>query len=238
MNRILFKIALLASLVFVCQVSFAQQRNGIFIDDYMTRPEITVNVPVVMVNDFNVCGFQCDITLPEGFDIAKDEYGDYDFKLPNRAEDHILASNFTQGVYRVLAYSLNNSYFSGNSGELFTIPLYVKAGVKDGKYEVKIDNIEITDVEYYERPEGGVCFINVDKNSSVATVDFDAVSIKSVDGKIHISGAENGSVVDVFDISGRLVKSKIINGDKEIISGLANGIYIVKTGTICKKVTI
>ena len=61
----------------------------------------------------------------------------------------------------------------------------------------------------------------------------DAISITVVDGSIIINGID-GAIVNVYDISGKLMYS----GNGNVVDGLNRGMYIVRIGNIARKVVI
>ena len=75
-------------------------------------------------------------------------------------------------------------------------------------------------------------------------MDFSDVEETAVDGMesqiivengiIRISSAEREAYVEVFDIAGK----NIYRGNDTTVSGLANGIYIVKVGATVKKIRL
>lgn len=78
------------------------------LNDFAITPSGITQVAVSMKNEIDVCGFQCDISLPDGIGIAKSN-GKYDIKLSDRAADQTLAAAKTDGVVRVVAYSMSNT---------------------------------------------------------------------------------------------------------------------------------
>lgn len=65
----------------------------------------------------------------------------------------------------------------------------------------------------------------------VADDNFD-ISIK--DGSILISGKSETDIVEIFNIQGQLIKSSTSN----IIPINSNGVYLVKVGSVCKKIVL
>ena len=119
--------------------------NYITLSDVAMRKGKKVMVPICLNNEMEFCGFQCDITLPEGFDIEKDKKGRYAFGLTDRADDHTVSSRFTEeGVYRMVVVSFTNTSFEGNSGALVNVPLMAAEDVAPGEYTMKVSNFRIS----------------------------------------------------------------------------------------------
>lgn len=72
----------------------------------------------------------------------------------------------------------------------------------------------------------------------VNVVDFNQVVISYANGVLHIVGA-NGSVVSVYNIVGQKVYEARIDGnDKRIELNLPSNCYIVKVGTVARKISV
>ena len=88
-----------------CQVNVIDK-----VVNYMTISDITANkgtsvvLPVSMINEDEITGFQCDIYLPDGFLIEQID-GDYNFTLSDRAaNNHVIASALQpNGSVRVIS---------------------------------------------------------------------------------------------------------------------------------------
>lgn len=71
--------------------------------------------------------FQVDIHLPEGVSVENNEYDNPAFTLSSRAADHfVTARQIGDGIYRLVAISLNNYQFYGTEGLLFSCPLILE----------------------------------------------------------------------------------------------------------------
>ncbi len=100
-----------------------------------------LNLPVSMNNSEEIVAFQCDINIPQGIKIQQN-YENKNIILSQRSSNHTIATSvLSTGVIRVLVYSITNTPFSGNEGELFSIPLEIE---QSGLYNVTINNIHIS----------------------------------------------------------------------------------------------
>ena len=113
----------------------------------------------------NFTAFQCNITLPAGFSIAKNEDGDYDVTL-NRARvasSHTIATEKqSDGSYLIACYSSNNALIKGTNGELFYINVEADESVVPGNYRITGRNLILSTPEGKEM--NGVfndCYINL-----------------------------------------------------------------------------
>ena len=88
----------------------------------------------------------------------------------------------------------------------------------------------------YEKVTPWRNFLNIEEMEYSGIDDIeagDAISITVVDGSIIINGID-GAIVNVYDISGKLMYS----GNGNVVDGLNRGMYIVRIGNIARKVVI
>lgn len=107
------------------------------------------SLPVALANEDRISALQCDIVLPEGFELARDNYGNFmvDVNGERMSENHTLSTRqLADGTVRVLIASPDAQPLVGNTGELFTLHINVANGVLDGVYPVGINNIVVADV--------------------------------------------------------------------------------------------
>ena len=106
-----------------------------------------LQLPILLTNEVNMTGFQCDLYLPEGFSIATDEYGDYLIDLARTTtKRHSLATRvMSDGALRIVLSSMTNATFSGNSGDVLNITVKVGNDIAPGSYNVNLKNIVLTD---------------------------------------------------------------------------------------------
>ena len=162
---------------------------GMQTDNVLTLPESVqvqsgkdFELPVMMENDAPITALQCDITLPEGFELVQDN-GNYviDMAADRMGTSHVLTCRPLQdGGVRVLITSPIAEPIIGNEGTLFTLHLNVADEVPDGSYPLMMDNIVLASVnaQTYYAPE-----------------TFTTVAVKS-----YIKGDANGDdVVNVGD---------------------------------------
>lgn len=198
----------------------------------------TVPVPVSMANAIKACGFQCDITMPDGLSIAKDSNGKSMVKLTSRASDHVAAtSTLANGDVRLLVYSMSNTPFSGTGGELFSIPV-VATESTPGEYTMKISNFRLSDALGYEEKMAEVtCKITVTTNVGAAGIEDDDIKVLAHDGNITIVGAKVGEMVAVYDITGRMIGNAVATEAETVTLAIGvNGVYVVRIGNDIKRV--
>lgn len=107
------------------------------------------DLPVALANESPISALQCDIVLPDGFELARDNNGNFmvDVNGERMSEGHTLSTRqLADGSVRVLIASPDAKPFIGNTGDLFTLHVYVNGDVVDGIYPVSINNIVVADV--------------------------------------------------------------------------------------------
>lgn len=114
----------------------------------------TITLPVAMRNkSANICGFQCDIVMPEGFSIATSDKGKYLLSVTDRGDDHSFSAlDRGNNTVRVVCTSLTNATFTGAEGDLFEISLTTERTVEAGEYEIKLTNISLSNTASVDLP--------------------------------------------------------------------------------------
>ena len=80
--------------------------------------------------------------------------------------------------------------------------------------------------------------VQADPIVEVSSIDFGQVTINYNNGVLHITGA-TGLTVSVYNIVGQKVyEGKIDGNDKRIELSLPSNCYIVKVGTVARKISI
>ena len=103
---------------------------------------------ILLTNETDISGFQCDLYLANGIEVAKNETGDYKIEvLRSNGKHEVLPRQLSDGAFRILCGSLGNEKFSGNSGVVLQLTLNVGSNYAVGKYEIGLRNIILTDPE-------------------------------------------------------------------------------------------
>lgn len=142
-------------------------------DDVYTGEETTLSVR--MDNNKDIIMTEFYLQLPDGFEIAMDEDGNYQAELnSDRSNGHQLEVGCSNdGIYHFLCYSSRNNTFNSNSGDLINIRLVCSDDVETGTYEGKFMNFVISDVNLNEyNPEDFIFNIEV-KNILMGDVNAD-----------------------------------------------------------------
>ena len=188
-------------------VTVAAAPNTHFSIAEVTAPAGQVmEIPVIMTNEESVTSFQCDITLPAGFEADMTDEGLNLVLSDRKRSTHVIEGAVqSDGKIRVLAYSTRNSTFSGNDGILFTLGVRA-VNATPGNHQVNIDEIYCVDNggnELAIKPTVG--FVTVEPAVGNGDANGDgAVNVSDIAITVgHILGEENEAfVADNADLNG------------------------------------
>lgn len=166
--------------------------NSLYTLDASVFPGKQVTVSVQMKNSRPVQAIGLHFTLPEGFSVPmEDNYALVDLSTERTTlRKHTLGATFPDGLeYRVAILSPTGATFSGNSGEVFTIPVDVAEDVKPGDYEIKLLQVELSGYD-----EGKDWYTPFSEYAGKITV-VDPTAVATV-------SAEAGQDVEVYSVNG------------------------------------
>lgn len=140
-----------------CNVTVAEEQSGdddevvtydntIYAIDTEAKTGTQIYLSICMDNVVDITSFQFDLYLPEGITVVKDEDDYHVMELSERATSrHTYESgDMADGAVRVICYSTKNTVFSGNTGEVLSIPVNVSSDLADGEYEILVKEIELS----------------------------------------------------------------------------------------------
>jgi len=159
-----------------------------------SNTEITIPVTISNMEPFN--GFQFDITIPN--DVS---YVENSAVFTSRSEDHtITASMVDNNTLRFISYSVSNTNFSGNEGEVFGFK--VIPNITSGTYALPISNSIISNVELGDiisDAYNGSFTINAPYlSTSIQTINYGNVPITEVQ-TTNVTLTNTGSATLMID---------------------------------------
>lgn len=117
---------------------------------------------IEMNNTDNVTAFSFDLYLPDGIKVLTKSDGTLSATLERAASDHTVSGNYKDGYYSFSSLSLSSQAFSGYSGTVCKLELYVDKEVELGSYDVVMNNIEMTNPDNtIYRPDDVQCKLTV-----------------------------------------------------------------------------
>ena len=123
--------------------------DALSVENIATIGGATLTVDINLKNvTTDYTGYQFDLVLPEGFEIAKNEKGKLDFSKGDRYEDEtqqLSIESLGNNTYRFLSFSMSNGLIEGNDGAIVSFTLQVASGVAEGDYSASLKNIVFTE---------------------------------------------------------------------------------------------
>ena len=187
-------------------------QNSVGISDFSITVGETKTISIELNNSEPFSAFQMDLMLPDGISIA-DVNGIKGIALDESRKDasHSLAFNEISGGVRLVAYSLDNAVFSGNSGSL------VKIALKADENKGAMKSINIKNILFSKPNAKEVNF--ADATAVVAVSDFFAAAVNYGAGgyamltKTQLNFGESLTLY-VIPKDGYKLASLLLNGEK------------------------
>ena len=183
-----------------------------------------------MRNKLKAVAYQCDLYLPDGVEVAKNDDGSYKIELSTErttaANSNVFKSALqSDGCIRILSASTSNIAYNGNDGEVATIVLQLSDSLEEGDLPIILRNVEIADANSANNV--------IDFVKSTLTVSAYTVGDVNNDGRISITDFTAiveylmGNVPAVF-----IEKAADISGDGKIsVTDLTSLVPLIMQGT-------
>lgn len=126
-------------------------KNIVFVKGMEAKAGKQVVLSLQMNNAVAATGFQCDLVLPKGVTVAKDEDG-FDLielstaRTSSKKTDFFNSASQPDGSIRIMCSSTQSYTFTGNTGEVATIVVNIDKNIAKGKYPMLLKNVVISDV--------------------------------------------------------------------------------------------
>lgn len=159
----------------------------------------TTGLDICLQNDgTDLTAYQFDLSLPAGFDIAKNKKGKPDVKLSDRYEDDnpsLSIEELGNGKYRFVCISMTNGVIEGTEGPLMSMNIQVPSDVTEGSYTGKVENIVMTHADETKQKLAPVSFtFNVStyiKGDADGDLEIDVADVVSIVNYILERPSEN-----------------------------------------------
>ena len=183
-----------------------------------------------MRNRLKAVSYQCDLYLPDGVEVAKNDDGSYKIELSTErttVENNNVFESALQpdGCIRILSASTKDRAYNGNDGEVATIVLQLSDSLKEGDLPIILRNVEIADANSANNV--------IDFVKSTLTVLTYTVGDVNNDGRISITDFTAiveylmGNAPAVF-----IEKAADISGDGKIsVTDLTSLVPLIMQGT-------
>lgn len=158
--------------------------NVVFFEKAEAAAGQQITLSLMLNNTVAPTGFQCDLYLPDGVTVAKDE-DDFNMidlstvRTTARKTDYFNSAKQADGCVRIMCSSTQNYTFSGADGEVALVTLNISSDIDEGDYPIVLKNIVISDAaaNSYE----------VDYVKSTLAISSYTIGDANNDGKINVS---------------------------------------------------
>ncbi len=209
--------------------------NIIYVKAAETAAGSQAILSLMMNNTIAPTGFQCDIYLPDGMEIATDEDDFFLIDLgttrtTSKKTDYFNSARQSDGSVRIMCSSTKNYTFTGNDGEVANITINIDKNVENGEYPIVVKNIVLSDVnsKTYE----------LDYVKTTLTISSYTIGDANADGKINVGDftAIAGYIMGTPPTS-FVEKAADVNQDNNINVGDLTGVAtLILNGTLNAKV--
>ena len=138
-RRFLKSIEIIATLIMLSCAERSVASTIMYLDSVNTSANKNVSFSLFISNDSPFVGFQLDIVFPN---VLK--FLDGSVRLTSRASDHTVSAKVvSQGVLRIVVYSVSQSTLEGTTGAVLTVGF--TSGTAPGIYQLQIQNAVVAD---------------------------------------------------------------------------------------------
>ena len=197
MQRKIFNVLAFAVGLFSYSNTFADNNKLALQDVMLPLGNTEATLSVLLFNEDQIAGFQCDLYLPDGVEVTKDGNGDFRIELFRTTSNrhNISARLMTDGALRLLCTSMTNATFAGNSGVVLNLTLKAKKGLAEGNYVMSLRNIVLTNPDANR-------LISDNTSSNLKVVSPVIVTAKSYTRKYGDANPEFGYTVSGAALAG------------------------------------
>lgn len=182
------------------------------------------SIPLNLVNDNEIAGFQADIYMPSGFSVATNG-GEYEIELSGRASpSHSVSYNvMSDGALRIVAYSTDAKAFDGNEGVVVNINVKVAENF-NGSSSVEVKNVVMTSPTNVEFKCSDVAFDVTIKDPAIGNANGEGdVNVTDVIATANFIVGDNTTPIDLTNAD--------VNADGEVNVVDVVGISSIILGT-------
>ena len=244
MKKILFLLSYLClGLAARAEVTdVTQYDNVLYAESVSGTAGSMVTLSLKLNNIEEVTGYQVDLVLPEGVTVATDEDGFYLTELStarttSKKMDYFNSAKQEDGSIRIMCSSTGSIPFSGNEGEVATIPLCLDANLADGTYPIVLKDEVIS-----FRDANGCKVSSVECELHVGEIVDEGYAVQIIpfsltQGTAYDSEAETGNYFFTVQLA-NAADAVTIDFDLTLPNGMGIGTYQYNAGTPKKPVWV
>ena len=201
------------------QVIFAD--NTLQIINGQTNVNTTATISVVMENDDAIVAFQIDIPIPTQLSYVS---GSAVINATRIGDHEISDTLLPTGVLRIIGYSLSNTPFTGNTGELVSYQL--QASSLPGTYSLNFTTAVLGDDQsaniISSSQNGTLTVMGPNISTSSSTVDFGRVPLLGTNDRYVTIYNTGNTVLDIQQITSSSPYFTVIGSTAFTINGGSN----------------
>lgn len=211
------------------------ESNAFSIEPLVLAPGEEGILNIELTNEKEICSFQFNLKLPSGISVVKeynedDEYVESISLTDRKKSSHEL--NFKQtedGGYFLIAYSLKNASFKGNSGSIVSIKVKADESMPDGDYGVVMSNILLVTPEEEKLNLSGFSgTLKISEDGAVEGVVCGTADVYSEDGMCIVENTFAGDRVEVYGLDGVKIGESVSSGDRIAIPAGSARVVVVR----------
>ena len=200
------------------------------IDNFSIKAGETRTIELALNNSQPYIAMQYDITLPEGLTLLDAT------ETTSRTADHQFASLLDENglTTHMLAYSMNNAQMAGSEGAVARLQVRADQAVASSA-TITISNVLFVTPDN-ERVFGGSSYAMVDNATGVDDITASKLNAYAYEGTLYVEAAE-ATTAQLVAMNG-VAQTLQVQPGRNQYSGIAPGIYLVRTASKTFKVAI
>ena len=209
--------------------SAADVQGRVYMDDISVKAGEQQKLGLQMENAADFIAFQCDVYLPAGMNVARDDDGKLKVALSNDAAgSHIISANMLDnGAMRIVVISPQNDRFVLSGNNIVNLTVMTDDALTDGSM-IDIRNVRLVkssgNSEYLASDASAQ--VRVNGTTAIEKIQIaDGLSVK-VEGHYLIVDAASSTFLQLVSTNGISKNLKIHEGENRIFVENA-GVYII-----------
>ncbi len=207
--------------------------NTLQIIEGQTNVNTIAEIPVIMENSDDIIAFQMDIPIPSQLSYVSGSA----MLNPDRVVDHIISATLLpNGTLRIMGYSMTNTPFAGNTGELLIFQL--QASSFPGTYPLNFTTAVLGDIQSNNiitaAINGSLSVMGPDISVSSTSVDFGSVPLLESNNKYITIYNTGNTDLDIQSITSSSPYFIIISSTNFIIGAGASSSLHLRFNAVVK----
>lgn len=203
------------------------------VPDFEIEVGKTAKVTVSSIGEGQFCGFQTDLILPEGVSLIDVELDD-DF--PEGYTQ--LSKTYDNGITRIIVYTEDGQSINLN-GDLMCLTLSADETMPTGDYNLDFTKTLLSTDEGEDVPVDETSVnMKVIRMNGLESIENVGMIVGRSNGRIIISGLNDGENISVYGLSGRLVATGPVKNGKFEFVPPSKGLYLINRSEMSLKLMI